>query len=531
MLLFRTKGRSLAALGALLIVLLLAIDTFFQQVVEFPDRWALQNTTSAIPRVVRYEPTYLVEFFQDYETHQCDKNLRPIIQEYLYNNGTQPITFGNGTRPDIPLSCPTSNCTWPAYETFAVCSSCVDVSDSLNITYACLNTTIDWTVTWTAPLRDPVYPSGTVCGYFLNATSTAPVLLSGYTIPDISSNHTIDEALLMRALPLTEFLTRKRLYDTGSINFGSIRNPIMDFLIASARDGLESVYREEHPLVHECVLSWCVQTIQSSYENGRYHEVIGTTYQNTTAGPSPWISFEIPQEEGGGTWLQYTEDVTIKPPAPRLSPSRLSVADVEYSANNMTASMGMCTFDDFFPSYYTALRNSTVPQLRFKNYEFGPYKRKLTFNPWLAPNNITRHVERLATAMTNVMRSSSSREMLLGNAYQRETYVKIRWEWLSFPFTLLILSLVFLVSTIIKTSGDGATGVWKTSAMPTLIYGLPKETQGNFASSTTWSSGKGAPKKTRIKLLPNMGWRVSGQSYLSRSPRLPSGERVPRGWI
>lgn len=42
LLLYRTKGRSLAALGALLIVLLLAIDTFFQQVVSYQDRWALQ---------------------------------------------------------------------------------------------------------------------------------------------------------------------------------------------------------------------------------------------------------------------------------------------------------------------------------------------------------------------------------------------------------------------------------------------------------------------------------------------------------
>jgi len=37
MLLFRTQGRSLAALGALLIVLLLAIDTFLQQVINLPN--------------------------------------------------------------------------------------------------------------------------------------------------------------------------------------------------------------------------------------------------------------------------------------------------------------------------------------------------------------------------------------------------------------------------------------------------------------------------------------------------------------
>jgi drug/metabolite transporter superfamily protein YnfA len=54
MLLFRTKGRSLAALGALLVVLLLAIDTFLQQVVDFPDRWSLQGAVSTLPVTVRY---------------------------------------------------------------------------------------------------------------------------------------------------------------------------------------------------------------------------------------------------------------------------------------------------------------------------------------------------------------------------------------------------------------------------------------------------------------------------------------------
>jgi hypothetical protein len=524
LLLFRTKGRSLAALGALLIVLLLAIDTFFQQVVEFPNRWALEHTTSAIPRVVEYQSMYLPEYWRKWETTQTDKDLRPVVQEFLYNNGTQPTTFGNGTRPDIPLSCPTSNCTWPEYETLAVCSSCMDVSESLNLTFACLETTIDWTVTWTGPLREVPYPNGTVCGYFLNATSTTPTLMSGFTMSNDTNNRTTEEALLVRALPLTKFLERERLYDTGSINFKSIRNPIMDFLIASARNGSESVYRREAPIVHECLLSWCVQTIKSSYEYGTYHEEIHATYQNTTAGPSPWISFRIPEAEGGDTWTEYTENVTISAPSQGLDAPQSKVDDIQYGVNNNTANMVLCQFDDFFPSFYTKLGHSNVPQLRYKQWDAGPYRRTLKFNPLLAPNNLTRHMERLATAMTNVIRSSPSREMVQGEAYEMENYVKIRWEWLSFPFALLILSLVFLVSTMIKTSGDGSIGLWKTSAMPTLIYSLPKETQ-------TWGSGKGAPKKTRIKLLPDRGWRVSGHSYLSRSPTLPSGEPVPRGWI
>jgi hypothetical protein len=519
LLLFRTKGRSLAALGAVLIVLLLAIDTFFQQVVTLPNRWALQATNSSIPRVLRYEPSYLMEFKRGVETSPFDKDLAPIIMDYLYDGGRQPVSLANGTRPEIPLSCPTSSCTWPVYDTFAVCSSCIDVSESMNLTYACLDTTIDWTATWLGPLRDVPHPVGNICGYFLNATSSTPTFVSGYSIGNNTTNGTVDEALLVRAIPLTTFLAKERLYNTGSIHFASIRNPIMDFLIASARNGSASVYEKQPPVIHECLLSWCLQSIESSYKDGEYHETVQSVRQNTTAGPSPWISFKIPEEEGGGQWTEYKENITIKS------------SNLEYGTNNISAANLIAVFDDFLPSYFTKLKDSALPLLRFKEYEDGPSTRQLNVNPWLSPNNVTRHVANLATSLTNAMRSSSSNEMIPGRAYQSEVYVDIRWAWLTFPFILLILSLVFLVATIVKTSGDGATGVWKTSAMPTLIYSLPKEAQGQFASSATWNSGKGAPRKMRIKLLPNMGWRVSGQSHLSRSPRLPSGERVPRGWI
>jgi hypothetical protein len=53
-LLFRTRGKSLAALGAVLTLLLLATDTFFQQITDLPERWILEGY-GEIPRVVRYE--------------------------------------------------------------------------------------------------------------------------------------------------------------------------------------------------------------------------------------------------------------------------------------------------------------------------------------------------------------------------------------------------------------------------------------------------------------------------------------------
>jgi hypothetical protein len=103
MLLFRTKGRSLAALGALLIVLLLGIDTFFQQVIDFPDRWSLQGTTSSLPVTVRYEPGISNEYQDGIPTAKKDPDLFQVVEKFSYGNGTQPVPFGNGTRPDIPL--------------------------------------------------------------------------------------------------------------------------------------------------------------------------------------------------------------------------------------------------------------------------------------------------------------------------------------------------------------------------------------------------------------------------------------------
>jgi hypothetical protein len=103
MLLFRTRGRSLAALGALLIVLLLAIDTFFQQVIEFPERWSLENAVSKLPVTVRYKSGAGPVYQQWIPIATKDPDLFQIIEKFSYGNGTQPVPFGNGTRPEIPL--------------------------------------------------------------------------------------------------------------------------------------------------------------------------------------------------------------------------------------------------------------------------------------------------------------------------------------------------------------------------------------------------------------------------------------------
>ncbi|KAH3984808.1 hypothetical protein HBH52_052100 [Parastagonospora nodorum] len=515
MLLFRTKGRSLAALGALLIVLLLAIDTFFQQVVDLPERWSLESAVSKLPVTVHYDPGTTDQYRDWIPSATSDPDLFHVVEKFSYGNGTQPVPFGNGTRPDIPLSCPTSKCTWPVYETLGICSECADVSEHLS--YACVSNRIDWTANSTGGFTsEGFFPNATVCGYFLNATEASPILMSGHVVDANATRR--GEALIMRSLPLTSLLTKEPLYGNGSINFKEMRNTIVDIVIVSASQGTaETVYRKVPPIAQECVLSWCVKTIESSYDFGVYEERVIETHLNTTPGAFPWIGYPFVDELGGGTDIFFLQDINI---AGITSDGRTFSG---YGTENSTAMSVIQGFNDIFPAFATVNATFSDPVLRYRIWKEGPaYNRLLEFNPWLAPNNVSRHMERLANALTNVVRSAPSNAMLTGQAFSIETYVDIHWAWLAFPFTLLVLSLIFLVATMLKTSRGDSVGVWKTSAMPTLIYGLPQDVRTQVSSSETHDhlSWKGA-RKVRIKLLPDQGWRISRQVCTS-----PAGEET-----
>lgn len=90
LLLVRTKGRSLAAIGAILTLLLVANDTFFQQVVGITERWALkQGANSTVARVVHYNPRDSLEFrsTREIELLTADPYLRLPLQQFFYKSG------------------------------------------------------------------------------------------------------------------------------------------------------------------------------------------------------------------------------------------------------------------------------------------------------------------------------------------------------------------------------------------------------------------------------------------------------------
>ncbi|KAH3976102.1 hypothetical protein HBI56_099790 [Parastagonospora nodorum] len=517
LLLIHTKGKTIAALGALVTIFALALDPFFQQVVSFPEQWTLQNANSSIARAIRYEPGLHFEYQNGVEIISADAAIQAIADPFFTNNGTQPVPFGNGSRVDFPLACPSSNCTWPNYETLGMCSKCVETPKLLD--FACLNTRVDWTSTLNTTVSS--YPNATVCGYFLNSTSAQPVLMSGYMLGEDGKPD--GEVLLMRSLPLVTNGLRQPLWGSGSINFKDIRNPVMDFLISSTANSSD-VYANKPPVLNECVIAWCVKTIQSSYYIGTYKEEVIATFLNDSQGPYPWSSQYLPDDDVYMT--DYFDNVTIAAPS-----TGNNFSEYGWGLNNDTMFQTVNIFDRMFPSF-TSVTNTSEEIFRWRTGAAALVRTKrLDFNPWLQPNNITHHLERLTAALTNVVRSSSGGDMVYGKAWDNEVYVKVRWAWLSLPLGLLVFSFVFLLATVIKSAAEkNQVSIRKNSAIATLLYGFPDHYQKSLAKTNSQGTPRTKAKELRVRLSRTRGWRASGLTFSPLTPKPPKN-LPPPGWI
>jgi hypothetical protein len=543
MLLLRTKGKSLAALGAAVTLFALAMDPFFQQVVSFPEQWRMQPTNGSIPRAFSYHVyaagTYLKDNEDFLEIDQCKSSLMfsnscvlnewkamtALAYRYFYDNGTRFVmgSNGKGVGPVVPLSCPNSRCTWSQYETLGTCNRCVSIADRLE--FHCQTSALDWIPT-PNPLPDAsgwMYPNGTACGWFLKAEK--PILMTGYTT-DLGTNYT-GTALVSRSQPLYDVFTRAPLsgYDA---KLNNTRNPLSHVIIVS-NENVQRVQLNATPTAHECIISWCVKTMQSTLTGGEFIENVTRTVYNHQLGKNPWSTEQVYDDgELLGIQFTYAENVTI-----------VGNSGKTFQVLNDTHNNILTIFDDIFPSTYTVANstNMTDAKLRFQEYITGGSRlRTKSFNPFLY-DNITAHLDSLAIDFTNIIRSAQDTiDIVQGASFDLTSVVDVRWKWLSLPLTLLAFTFVFLMATIVRSSMERDVGVWKTSAIATLLYGLPDEVgnpislqeyllTGNFhlqvRKKLTSVKDKGTPranaKHTKLKLLPGTGWRLSGASVFSPS--------------
>lgn len=82
----------------------------------------------------------------------------------------------------------------------------------------------------------------------------------------------------------------------------------------------------------------------------------------------------------------------------------------------------------------------------------------------------------LASSVTKQIRDcdrdlSKGVRYVAGNSFRTEPFLRVRWIWLVVPFVVVLLAMIFLVATIVRTSRDGLP-VWKTSSLAAVFQGL-----------------------------------------------------------
>lgn len=228
MLLMRSKGITLASVGAAIILLSLPLDLFFQQIVAYPEPY-LQDMFVRPPTIARsiwYDPDVDLQQRGDDMIMTNDFQIESILTPYWSKLGQYP-------RANILLECPTSNCTFDPFYTLALDFQCAELP-SETLEFGCQSSSSEWlsTVAYEGPYTAENISS---CGWYLNVPDYVPQLMSGYELRDDGS---IGEVLATRVSPLTDVYSKQQ-YFNGSISFPEVKNPVVDFVLVSTPDGFE----------------------------------------------------------------------------------------------------------------------------------------------------------------------------------------------------------------------------------------------------------------------------------------------------
>ena len=92
--------------------------------------------------------------------------------------------------------------------------------------------------------------------------------------------------------------------------------------------------------------------------------------------------------------------------------------------------------------------------------------------------------------------------LVQGTAFTDKNFVVVRWAWLTLPFTINVLGLIFLIVTAISSKRHQVP-LWKSSAFAFLYHGLEEESLDDTRLYKKASDMEKAAGKTLVTLGPS----------------------------
>ncbi|OQE21836.1 hypothetical protein PENSTE_c011G10254 [Penicillium steckii] len=446
----RDKCRSLVTLGASIIVLALAFDPFVQQIITYE----IQNTEN------RSDATEIKQ----------SHSLIPGSDDTEFMFAFRAALWANEF--NFEPACPLGNCKWPSFQSVEMCSKCEDATAEAQLR-GCKTNEL-------SPLKDSTALWNVSCNISLatGKWAASPVQFS-------KNIHRGKKEMLLR-------VPNEVVWLTGSYNqkdeWGSpvtkplnetyvgVENPLAVFgYVAIALDRDNSIARPsfEHPTeslhiinVTRCALSFCLKkynisvadgipSVQESEPDFGSFYILPPSYQ-------PWYG-----KYGSLCWKPNSQPVVDWNAKPYAEGPAGGVTDTDH--------FQFCGFvpEDYSNNLEISGYSSTVWQLITDKWV--PYDAEVYYGS--RPEFRKTIDSGLEATMNNVALSLSkyarqqSKATVHGTSGTPESYVIMKWPWLTLPAVLITLGGILLVFTALD-SRQRKTSLWKFSVLPFLYHGL-----------------------------------------------------------
>ncbi|KAJ4289568.1 hypothetical protein N0V90_010897 [Kalmusia sp. IMI 367209] len=415
-LLWKLRFNPTASFGALLTIVHLAIAPLAQQsllalsvpVVELNGRATIPATKDWAEAL---QQTQTLKMPAGYDA--ISPGMKGAIFSGLFASANVTI---NDTLP----TCTTGNCTFPDYQSLAICASSADVTSHLQ------NLTTKGELKWCLP------------GGFCNSNNlTARTAGHDAIIANITSAVTRANKDASDGKDLWPF-------NYTSVAFANHVTPVGDFYILYENLTRSGPSTATPWMAVELVLDWCVPTFSTHVTNGT---------AVTSRRPDPFMDFDA---DLGYVITGHVGDqqITVDPKS-HFTLQRylnLTLSGLAYRTGDI----------DIYA-------DSDQVQKLVSFFGIGGQDAVSTTR---ADGLVALDAMLLntATSMTNYIRSAVEVDHINGIAFVQENIVRVRWSWIAAPIVFSAASLLFFVTvvTLCSIHGTAKPPLWKSSTVAAL---------------------------------------------------------------
>lgn len=406
------------------------------------------------------------------------------------------------------FSCPTGNCTWPPFESLAICSRCTDVEASLE-------SIVSRSDQVGQPFFDVVDdgsngelpPSGTAFrlpnGLYLdNQNGCKYNFTSGFST---SPTNTVAMATLGTSNA------------TETISAHDLDTLIWSMSMIRLRPDASTTAWPDLPLsAMECALFYCINSYEFKISSGT---PTATSEQVLDAKrvANSW------QPESDKSFLNepILESIAFQENYSRIPRTDLMLVSPATGSRFNLSKKAIDTTSYFFQSKFaTKLYNQDISDS--KNGSFNGYyvvSPLKTYEPSIiqalfASQDINETFTTLAASMSNAIRNGADETfdgiplVLTGSKGELTTFYRVVWPWISLHAFIVITGMVFLLLTIRENKRHGLmVPMWKSSSLAMLNRG--QEVAGILSGMQTVEQMEAVSKTSQVILLDKRSEAIS----------------------